>query len=188
MHDFFMALGVDEIRKRSSLDDKPLRMVKTILHELCKMKVRKGPAGPRWQPAFVAITLEGGEGRAFICPLPCEGRCSCWPPRLQDSYPIHFVSSARYSLPHGPSLPIGLRHLRVRQEYPRPQLRAAAHHLCLHRPQPADAAADRWAGGGGLESAASMRSPLPHGVLLHCLQARFAPRVLLDWSCHQQYI
>ena len=29
LHDFFMFLGVDEIRKRSS-DDKPLRMVKTI--------------------------------------------------------------------------------------------------------------------------------------------------------------
>ena len=39
IHDFFMSLGVDEIRKRSSSDDKPLRMVKTILHELCKMKV-----------------------------------------------------------------------------------------------------------------------------------------------------
>eukprot|EP00887_Chlorella_sp_A99_P000367 scaffold13.g367.t1 len=37
IHDFFLFLGVDEIRKRSSTDDKPLRMVKTILHELCKM-------------------------------------------------------------------------------------------------------------------------------------------------------
>lgn len=41
LHDFFMYLGVDEIRKRSSSDDKPLRMVKTILHELCKMQVRQ---------------------------------------------------------------------------------------------------------------------------------------------------
>lgn len=40
IHDFFLFLGVDEIRKRSSSDDKPLRMVKTILHELCKMLVR----------------------------------------------------------------------------------------------------------------------------------------------------
>lgn len=39
IHDFFLYLGVDEIRKRSSSDDKPLRMVKTILHELCKMLV-----------------------------------------------------------------------------------------------------------------------------------------------------
>jgi hypothetical protein len=38
IHDFFLGLGVDEIRKRSSNDDKPLRMVKTILHELCKMR------------------------------------------------------------------------------------------------------------------------------------------------------
>ena len=37
IHDFFLFLGVDEIRKRSSSDDKPLRMVKTILHELCKV-------------------------------------------------------------------------------------------------------------------------------------------------------
>ena len=40
VHDFFLFLGVDEIRRRSSSDDKPLRMVKTILHELCKLKVR----------------------------------------------------------------------------------------------------------------------------------------------------
>jgi hypothetical protein len=39
LHDFFLFLGVDEIRRRSSSDDKPLRMVKTILHELCKLLV-----------------------------------------------------------------------------------------------------------------------------------------------------
>lgn len=38
IHDFFERLGVDEIRRRSQADDKPLRMVKTILHELCKLK------------------------------------------------------------------------------------------------------------------------------------------------------
>lgn len=38
IHGFFEALGVDEIRRRSQADDKPLRMVKTILHELCKLK------------------------------------------------------------------------------------------------------------------------------------------------------
>lgn len=38
LHDFFLYLGLDEIRKRSSADDKPLRMAKTILHELCKMR------------------------------------------------------------------------------------------------------------------------------------------------------
>ncbi|KAK9814323.1 hypothetical protein WJX72_004049 [[Myrmecia] bisecta] len=38
IHSFFMGLGVDEIRRRGAEDDKPLRMVKTILHELCKLK------------------------------------------------------------------------------------------------------------------------------------------------------
>lgn len=38
IHGFFESLGVDEIRRRSQADDKPLRMVKTILHELCKLK------------------------------------------------------------------------------------------------------------------------------------------------------
>lgn len=37
--DFFRQLGLAEIRLRSSRDDKPLRMVKTLLHELCKKKV-----------------------------------------------------------------------------------------------------------------------------------------------------
>lgn len=39
IHEFFMGLGVDEIRRRGSADDKPLRMVKTLLHELCKQEV-----------------------------------------------------------------------------------------------------------------------------------------------------
>lgn len=39
IHDYFMGLGVDEIRRRGAADDKPLRMVKTVLHELCKLKV-----------------------------------------------------------------------------------------------------------------------------------------------------
>jgi len=32
-----MFLGVEEIRKRSAAEDKPLRMVKTILHQICKL-------------------------------------------------------------------------------------------------------------------------------------------------------
>ncbi len=40
--DFFRQLGLAEIRLRSSRDDKPLRMVKTLLHELCKKKVLPG--------------------------------------------------------------------------------------------------------------------------------------------------
>lgn len=37
VHDFFHSLGVDEIRRRGQADDKPLRMVKTILHEVTKL-------------------------------------------------------------------------------------------------------------------------------------------------------
>lgn len=37
IHGFMMTLGVEEIRRRGSEDDRPLRMVKTILHELCKL-------------------------------------------------------------------------------------------------------------------------------------------------------
>ena len=37
VHAFFHSLGVDEIRRRGQCDDKPLRMVKTILHEVCKL-------------------------------------------------------------------------------------------------------------------------------------------------------
>ena len=37
LHDYFMYLGVEEIRKRSAAEDKPLRMVKTILHQVCKL-------------------------------------------------------------------------------------------------------------------------------------------------------
>ena len=37
--EFFRQLGLAEIRTRSARDDKPLRMVKTLLHELCKKKV-----------------------------------------------------------------------------------------------------------------------------------------------------
>ena len=40
VHDFFQQLGIDEIRRRGNSDDKPLRMVKTLLHEICKRKAR----------------------------------------------------------------------------------------------------------------------------------------------------
>ena len=40
VHEFFQQLGIDEIRQRGNTDDKPLRMVKTLLHELCKRRVR----------------------------------------------------------------------------------------------------------------------------------------------------
>ena len=38
MHGFLVALGVDEVRRRAAADDKPLRMFKTLLHELCKLQ------------------------------------------------------------------------------------------------------------------------------------------------------
>ncbi len=41
VHEFFQQLGIDEIRQRGNTDDKPLRMVKTLLHELCKRRVRQ---------------------------------------------------------------------------------------------------------------------------------------------------
>lgn len=40
LHHFFESLGSNEIRRRGVEEDKPLRMAKTLLHELCKHKVR----------------------------------------------------------------------------------------------------------------------------------------------------
>eukprot|EP00271_Cylindrocystis_brebissonii_P015093 TRINITY_DN3706_c0_g1_i4.p1 TRINITY_DN3706_c0_g1~~TRINITY_DN3706_c0_g1_i4.p1 ORF type:complete len:790 (-),score=164.60 TRINITY_DN3706_c0_g1_i4:616-2985(-) len=37
IHEYLQMLGLDEIRRRAGADDKPLRMVKTVLHELCKL-------------------------------------------------------------------------------------------------------------------------------------------------------
>ncbi|GIL58886.1 hypothetical protein Vafri_13702 [Volvox africanus] len=36
IHQYMQDLGTEEVRRRSSIEDKPLRMVKTMLHELCK--------------------------------------------------------------------------------------------------------------------------------------------------------
>ncbi|EPS59060.1 hypothetical protein M569_15750, partial [Genlisea aurea] len=38
IHIYLQDLGMDEIRKRAGADDKPLRMVKTVLHELVKLR------------------------------------------------------------------------------------------------------------------------------------------------------
>ncbi|CAM6101171.1 unnamed protein product [Calypogeia fissa] len=38
IHECFQQLGLEEIRKRAGADDKPLRMVKTVLHELVKLR------------------------------------------------------------------------------------------------------------------------------------------------------
>jgi len=40
LHMFFESLGSDEIKRRGLEEDKPLRMAKTLLHELCKRVVR----------------------------------------------------------------------------------------------------------------------------------------------------
>ena len=61
VHDYFMGLGVDEIRRRGAEDDKPLRMVKTILHELCKLKVGNPSLSPL-QFVFVCQTAACGLG------------------------------------------------------------------------------------------------------------------------------
>ena len=42
IHHYFMSLGVDEIRRRGAQDEKSLRMVKSILHEITKLLVSKG--------------------------------------------------------------------------------------------------------------------------------------------------
>ncbi|KAH9626996.1 hypothetical protein KSS87_017847 [Heliosperma pusillum] len=38
IHVYLQELGMDEIRRRAGADDKPLRMVKTVLHELVKLQ------------------------------------------------------------------------------------------------------------------------------------------------------
>ncbi|XP_057833318.2 protein MOR1-like isoform X1 [Cryptomeria japonica] len=38
IHQYLQELGMEEIRKRAGADDKPLRMVKTVLHELVKLR------------------------------------------------------------------------------------------------------------------------------------------------------
>ncbi|KAL6766815.1 TOG1 [Auxenochlorella protothecoides x Auxenochlorella symbiontica] len=79
IHDFFLFLGVDEIRRRSGVDDKPLRMVKTILHELCKMQGygiyahARGIPGRDAQPqpiifAYIALNLQTLSNSGVIAP------------------------------------------------------------------------------------------------------------------------
>ena len=48
IHRFLDELGVDEVRQRGAADDKPLRMVKTLVHELCKCLVRCPGLSPGW--------------------------------------------------------------------------------------------------------------------------------------------
>jgi hypothetical protein len=39
VHHYFMSLGVDEIRRRGVESEQSLRMVKTMVHELCRLLV-----------------------------------------------------------------------------------------------------------------------------------------------------
>lgn len=39
IHHYFMSLGVDEIRRMGTQDEKSLKIVKNILHVICKLKV-----------------------------------------------------------------------------------------------------------------------------------------------------
>jgi cytoskeleton-associated protein 5 len=64
VHEFFEALGVEEIRRRGAREDKPLRMVKTVLHELCKLE---GGAIYRHTGGIPAVSSSTG-GRPVIFP------------------------------------------------------------------------------------------------------------------------
>jgi len=64
VHEFFEALGVDEIRRRGAREDKPLRMAKTVLHELCKLE---GGAIYRHTAGIPAVSASTG-GRPVIFP------------------------------------------------------------------------------------------------------------------------
>ena len=39
IHEYFSGLGVDEIRRRGTQDEQSLRMVKTLVHEMCRVMV-----------------------------------------------------------------------------------------------------------------------------------------------------
>lgn len=66
--EFFRQLGLTEIRRRSTSDDKPLRMVKTLLHELCKKKVGCAKAVP-------GHTTGVREARLCNCAAGCAEHC-----------------------------------------------------------------------------------------------------------------
>ncbi len=65
IHEYFTELGLDEIRKRGSSEDKPLRMMKTLLHELCKHLVGFGGEGGGGEGM-------GGDGHV------CMDGCMIW--------------------------------------------------------------------------------------------------------------
>ena len=73
VHAFLDRLGVDEVRQRGAQDDKPLRMVKTLLHELCK-----GLVGSRALPCMQRMAPEAGSCRsAALLPSVPEQPAHC---------------------------------------------------------------------------------------------------------------
>ncbi|KAF9609857.1 hypothetical protein IFM89_018842, partial [Coptis chinensis] len=81
-------LGMEEIRKRAGADDKPLRMVKTILHELCKLRgtAIKGhlsmvPTDMEPQPivlAYIDLNLETLASTGMLTPTDPVGQTHSW--------------------------------------------------------------------------------------------------------------
>ena len=79
IHSFFMVLGVDEIRRRGADDDRPLRMVKTVLYELTKVlgpginaHLTKVPP-PTFEPtpliyAYIQLNLQSLAASGVIAP------------------------------------------------------------------------------------------------------------------------
>lgn len=78
VHTFLMSLGVEEIRKRGSEDDKPLRMIKTLLHELCKVLCTewkgRGVAGLALAPVAWPLRLCLGRLGGVLLVLASSGR------------------------------------------------------------------------------------------------------------------
>lgn len=60
IHEYFTDLGLEEIRRRGSTDDKPLRMMKTLLHELCKHK------GHAIKECLTLVPRDVGDGEPLI--------------------------------------------------------------------------------------------------------------------------
>ena len=55
IHEYFSGLGVDEIRRRGAQDEQSLKMVKTLVHELCKVMVSRA-----WYRCLPAAVLADG--------------------------------------------------------------------------------------------------------------------------------
>ncbi|VFQ78444.1 unnamed protein product [Cuscuta campestris] len=80
IHVYLQELGMEEIRRRAGADDKPLRMVKTVLHELVKLRgtAIKGhlsmvPIDMQPQPiilAYIDLNLQTLAAARMLTPVP----------------------------------------------------------------------------------------------------------------------